>query len=83
MFNSLLNGWSYLTYNPDEELTGGWSREELEAMDARFVAALEQAFRSGRECRNSARAKIGGMSKGSPALARQRARQLMEAAVAG
>jgi hypothetical protein len=83
MFNSLLNGWSYLTYNPEDEPNGNWCREELEAMDARFVAALEVAFHSGQEQRNSASAEFRGVRKGSAGLARQRARQLVEAAVAG
>jgi len=37
---------------------GAWSREALEAMDARFVAALEQAFELGLESRTSAAGEI-------------------------
>jgi hypothetical protein len=87
MFNSLLNGhaWPYFrpTFGPDDKLNGGWSREELEAMDARFVAALEVAFHSGQEQRNSAAAEFRGAKKGSAELARQRAGQLVEAAQSG
>jgi hypothetical protein len=77
MSDFLSNGhaWPYLTYNPDDELDGIWTREQLVEMDARFVAALEEAFRSGQQHRNSAGAEIGGISNGSPALARQRARE--------
>src|SRR5262249_60264487 len=34
-------------YAPDYERWGGWSREELEHMNARFAATLEEAFASG------------------------------------
>jgi hypothetical protein len=78
MFNSLLNGWSYLTYNPEDE-HGTWTREQLIEMDERFVAALEEAFSSGSECRNSASAEFRGARKGSAGLARQRARELVAA----
>jgi hypothetical protein len=37
---------------------GAWTREELEAMDARFVAALERAFELGLESRESARREV-------------------------
>jgi hypothetical protein len=41
--------------DPDEDRRcGGWSQEELEAMNARFAAALEEAFRLGLEHRASA-----------------------------
>jgi hypothetical protein len=52
---------------------GDWTKEELEAMDARFVAALERAFRSGREHRESACAEFAGVSEGSIVLACYRA----------
>jgi hypothetical protein len=48
-----------LLYDPDENRhCGGWSREELEAMNARFAAALEAAFQSGQERRESAAAQV-------------------------
>ena len=31
-------------HDPADERHGEWSRKELEAMNARFIAALEQAF---------------------------------------
>ena len=34
---------------PDDERCRNWSREELEAMDARFAATLERAFELGLE----------------------------------
>jgi len=42
MFNGSQN-W----FAPEDELDGGWTREQLEAMNARFIAALEQAFLRG------------------------------------
>lgn len=38
-----------------DELCGTWSRVELEAMDDRFVAAVEAAFQAGRESPTAAR----------------------------
>jgi len=43
-----------LLYDPDDECCGGWSQEQLVEMDGRFVAALERAFQSGQEHRESA-----------------------------
>jgi hypothetical protein len=40
-------------------------------MNARFVAAMEQAFRRGQECRESACAEFCGVRKGSAARAWQ------------
>jgi hypothetical protein len=73
MLNSL-NGhsWPYLTYDPNDDRDGFWTREQLEEMNERFVAALEVAFQLGQECRSSASAEFGGISNGSAALARQR-----------
>ena len=48
-----------LSYPFDEELYAGdglWSRSELEEMNDRFVAAVEQAFASGGESRTAAAA---------------------------
>jgi Trypsin-like peptidase domain len=73
------DGWSYLTYNSEDE-HGTWTYEQLEEMNDRFVAALEQAFRSGQERRESAAAEIGGIKNGAAGLAQQRSRQLVEAA---
>jgi hypothetical protein len=48
----LLNrGW----YESGDARHGDWSRDELETMDACFVAAVEAAFASGLERRESAR----------------------------
>jgi hypothetical protein len=53
-----LNGHNYLT-DPNEDLgEGTWTREQLEAMDALFVAALEKAFALGLESRASAAGQI-------------------------
>jgi len=43
-----------LALYPDDDRYGQWSRDELETMNARFVAALEQAFACGTESRESA-----------------------------
>jgi hypothetical protein len=45
-------------YEPEDEPNGGWTREQLEAMDALFVAALEKAFESGLESRASASGQV-------------------------
>jgi hypothetical protein len=42
----------------DNELCGAWSRNELLEMDSRFRGALEVAFASGRERRESATATV-------------------------
>ena len=34
---------------PGDEVVGGWSREQLEKMDARFCSRLERAIVNGRE----------------------------------
>jgi hypothetical protein len=44
--------------NSEDDRYGQWSREELEAMNARFAAALEQAFELGLESRESARQQV-------------------------
>lgn len=54
--SSLLSGTRlhYTSFSvPGDELQT-WSKEELEAMNARFVAALERAFECGAESRESA-----------------------------
>ena len=48
----------YALLNSDEERWGKWSREELESMNARFAARLEEAFRLGLEHRTSAAAQV-------------------------
>jgi hypothetical protein len=40
-------------YEPGDEQNGGWSREQLEIMNARFTERLEEAFRLGLESRTS------------------------------
>jgi hypothetical protein len=49
-----LAAFADLLYDPDDGRCGGWSREELEAMNARFTERLEEAFRNGSESRESA-----------------------------
>jgi len=55
-----LNGhiWSHLTYDPNDERDGPWSREQLLEMDARFTERLEEAFRLGLERRESAAGQV-------------------------
>ena len=43
---------------PGDEVCGDWSREQLERMDSRFVAAVELAFANGLESRASASATV-------------------------
>jgi len=59
MLNSL-NGhaWPYLTYDPNDDRDGPWTREQLIEMDARFTERLEEAFRLGLERRESAAGQI-------------------------
>jgi hypothetical protein len=42
------------TCQPSDAIMGTWMREELERMDAEFCAAMERAFKFGKECRASA-----------------------------
>jgi len=58
---------------PLEADEGGWSREQLEAMDTAFCCALERAIASGQERRASACAEFAGARTGSAVLARARA----------
>jgi len=77
---SLSNGHAWPPFGlsePDDPEV--WGREELEAMNAIFVAALEEAFRSGREHRASACTEFR-VARGSPAVARARAKRLVEEA---
>jgi hypothetical protein len=53
-----LNALAHALYEPNDELDGAWSREQLLDMDARFAAALEVAFRLGLESRESARREV-------------------------
>jgi hypothetical protein len=55
-----------LLYAPDDERWGGWSREELEHMNGRFAATLEEAFASGLESRASAAAQVKLPANGGP-----------------
>jgi hypothetical protein len=45
-------------HDPTDERHGEWSREELEAMNEKFTAALEQAFACGLESREAARREV-------------------------
>src|SRR5262249_17601336 len=45
-------------HDPADELDGSWTREQLVEMNARFAAALEQAFLQGWEHRERARREI-------------------------
>ena len=55
------------------EHEGGWSRQQLETMNDRFVARLEAAFASGLESRAAACAEFAGARQGSAVMARWRA----------
>src|SRR5262249_41980829 len=48
----------YLDLKLPEDEAETWSREELEQMDTRFVAALEKAFELGLESRASAAGQV-------------------------
>jgi hypothetical protein len=48
----------YALLDSEDDRYGQWSREELEAMNARFVAAMERAFACGLESRESARREV-------------------------
>ena len=45
-------------YEPGDEQNGGWTREQLENMNARFSERLEEAFRLGLENRTSAAGQV-------------------------
>src|SRR5262249_29000506 len=51
---------------PDDERHGEWSREQLLEMDARFVAAMEQAFELGLESRESAAGQVNLPASSGP-----------------
>ena len=53
-----LNLLARTPYEPDDELDGSWTREQLEQMDAAFTTALEQAFTCGLESRASAAGQV-------------------------
>jgi len=55
----LLRSW----YESGDERHGDWTREELVAMDDRFVAAVESAFQRGLESRAAARATFRAKSR--------------------
>ena len=46
---------AHLLHDPDDGRYGGWSQEELEQMNALFIARMEAAFASGLESPASAR----------------------------
>jgi len=58
---------------PDDRQNGCWSREQLETMNGRFVAALEATFALGLEHRASACAEFAGVRQGSAVVACSRA----------
>jgi hypothetical protein len=66
---SLLSG-AGLRYTPSFPMPGdeceAWSREELEAMNTRFVAALERAFELGLESRASAAGQVALPASSGP-----------------
>jgi len=47
-----------ILFDPLDEVEGNWSREQLEIMNDRFVAAMEAAFDAGLESRASASATV-------------------------
>jgi hypothetical protein len=47
-----------LRFDPNDGLCGSWTREQLEAMNARFTERLEAAFAAGLESRTSAAAQL-------------------------
>src|SRR5262245_65908750 len=47
-----------ILFDPLDEVEGNWSRSELEAMDAAFVARVEAAFAAGLESRVAAAATV-------------------------
>jgi hypothetical protein len=53
-----LNSLARALYEPDDELNGIWTREQLLEMNARFVDRLEQAFKLGLESRKSAAGQV-------------------------
>ena len=58
---------------PGDEQQGGWPRERLVAMNERFVARVERAFKNGTEHRQSAAMKStrnGALSKSLKNFAR-------------
>ena len=66
---------------PDDRLYGDWTRAKLEKMNARFIAAVERAFRRGRERRQSAAAEFVSTTTSQPMKileARRRARQYLD-----
>ena len=66
---------------PDDRLHGDWTRAKLEKMNARFIAAVERAFRRGRERRQSAAAEFVSTTTSQPMKileARRRARQYLD-----
>ena len=66
-----------ILFDPLDEVEGNWSREQLEAMDAAFIARVEASFAAGLESRSAAAATV--QVKSSLNGSRQRAE---EAAIA-
>jgi len=52
---------------PGDEMVGGWSREQREAMDQRFAEAIARALRTGQENPAAAAATVSSRaSAGTP-----------------
>jgi len=67
-------------YEPDEpdEPNGGWTREQLEEMNAAFTAALERAFELGLESRASATSQVKLPATSGPRWATPLTREIQE-----
>ena len=62
-----------ILFDPLDEVEGNWSREQLEAMDAAFIARVEASFAAGLESRSAAAATV--QVKSSLNGSRQRAEE--------
>jgi hypothetical protein len=62
----------------DDPELGTWSREALEAMNTRFAERLEEAFRLGLECRESAAGQIKLRPSTGPRWATSLPREIQE-----
>jgi hypothetical protein len=65
-------------YEPDDEPDGGWTREQLLEMDARFVAAVEQAFPLGQEHQTSAASQVTLPASSGPRRSTPLTREIQE-----
>jgi hypothetical protein len=60
------------------ELHGSWSREQLETMNAQFVAAMERAFELGLESRASAASQVKLPTSSGPRFVTPLPREIAE-----